>query len=304
MISRCISSEWLNSVLKKPARSASNFCSAALPGAPSGAHWAPYLRLRFRVTPGAAVRRTIRRPRRFSKRIASLYYWHPALLRWIWVCSMRAVSGCSGSALIRKRCRRRTRFLPRSTIWSTSCVFYITDVLKCRAVAVTAICVIRLKQRNLPRNAGKKCGEKHWNIRRRRVVLRSDARRLDANAPSLERAAVFHGHARRKGLRDAAGHRRELWRSHYRQRAGGRLFHWHDSQRDAGRDSAPLCAIVQSRDVLRWPGALCLYGRRGKEPDYYAALFGDAPSDSLFDAWRHRSAAILRAAQSGAIQCA
>src|SRR5260363_328573 len=121
------------------------------------------------------------------------YYWHPALLRWIWVCSMRAVSGCSGSALIRKRCRRRTRFLPRSTIWSTSCVFYITDVLKCRAVAVTAICVIRLKQRNLPRNAGKKCGEKHWNIRRRRVVLRSDARRLDANAPSLERAAVFHG---------------------------------------------------------------------------------------------------------------
>src|SRR5260363_246380 len=148
--------------------------------------------------------------------------------------------------------------LPRSTIWSTSCVFYITDVLKCRAVAVTAICVIRLKQRNLPRNAGKKCGEKHWNIRRRRVVLRSDARRLDANAPSLERAAVFHGHARRKGLRDAAGHRRELWRSHYCQRAGGRLFHWHDSQRDAGRDSAPLCAIVQSRDVLRWPGALCL----------------------------------------------
>src|SRR5260364_336526 len=33
-----------------------------------------------------------------------------------------SVSGCSGSALIRKRCRRRTRFLPRSTIWSTSCV--------------------------------------------------------------------------------------------------------------------------------------------------------------------------------------
>src|SRR5260363_316270 len=134
------------------------------------------LALAFPCNSGAAVRRTIRRPRRFSKRIASLYYWHPALLRWIWVCRMRAVSGCSGSALIRKRCRRRTRFLPRSTIWSTSCVFYITDVLKCRAVAVTAICVIRLKQRNLPRNAGKKCGEKHWNIRRRRVVLRSDAR--------------------------------------------------------------------------------------------------------------------------------